>query len=96
VKFANWRWVAGLALLAVLAACSSKRGGQPAPPAAWIERFEVTSRKPAFGGANFRPAGVYELITAVASVRIDPYHPANRDITDLKFATEDDGFVRWM
>lgn len=95
MKIASWRWVAGLALLAMLAACSSKRGGQPAPPAAWIERFEVTSRKPAFGGANFRPAGPYEFITAVASVRIDPYHPANRDITDLKLAIEDDGFVRY-
>jgi len=95
VKFAYWRWGIGLVLVAVLAACSTKRGGQPAPPAAWIERFEVTSRKPAFGGANFRPVGQYELITAVASVRVDPFHPANRDIADLRLAIEDDGFVRY-
>jgi hypothetical protein len=95
VKRAYTRWLVVVALLSLLAACGSRRSAPPTPPAAWIEQFEVASRRPAFGGARFGQVGAYEVVAGVATVRVDPYHAANRDIVDLRLAMEDDGSVRY-
>jgi Alpha/beta hydrolase domain len=95
VKPANRRWLVVAALLSALSACSTKGPRPPAPPAAWIEQFEVAARQPAFGGARFGQVGAYEVVAGVATVRVDPYHEANRRIADLRLATEDDGSVRY-
>jgi hypothetical protein len=66
------------------------------PPATTIERIEVVSRKPAFGGARFGDVGEYEMVVAVAHVKVDPGHPANRRIVDLAAAADADGMVRYQ
>lgn len=55
-------------------------------PAAHIEQFAIRERHPAFGGAEFGKVGAYEWIAVTAVVRVDPEHPANRNIVDLAFA----------
>ncbi len=60
-----------------------------------VERLEVLERKPAFGGARFGDVGEYELISAVAHMKVDPRHSANRAIVDLVAAADADGAVRY-
>jgi hypothetical protein len=59
-------------------------------------RFEVTSRTDAFDGTAFDKVGVYEQVTAIAHMKIDPGAPANRGIVDLDGAPRDaDGLVQY-
>lgn len=83
---------AALATLS-LASCATARDA--GAPAAQIERFEIIGRAPAFGGASFDAAGGYETIVAVAHMRINPRHPANRLIADLELAPAPDGWIRY-
>ncbi|MEO7497713.1 MAG: alpha/beta hydrolase domain-containing protein [Massilia sp.] len=77
----------------LLGACASHLDA--GAPAAQVERFDIISRTPAFGGARFDEAGDYETIVAVAHMRINPRHPANRGIVDLDKAAAPDGWVRY-
>ena len=89
-------FAAGLALL--LAACQSVGpAGGAAASGGTIERLEIRSRAPAFGGARFGEAGAYELITGVVTGRLDPAHPSNATIVDLGLAPRDaDGWVTYQ
>jgi Alpha/beta hydrolase domain len=58
--------------------------------------FEVTSRSDAFGGIAFDKVGVYEQVTAIAHMRIDPVALANHGIVDLAGAARDaNGMVHY-
>ena len=65
----------------MLVACASTR--TPNTPASVVDRFQIISRTPAFSGMPFEGGGEYETIVAVAHMRIDPRHPANRGIADI-------------
>ena len=71
-----------LATLAVLLAPNIVAAKQSAPAV----RVEITSRAPAYDGRTFGPRGVYETITGVAHMRIDPRAAHNRGIADLALA----------
>jgi hypothetical protein len=51
--------------------------------------LELNSRAAAFGGAALGDRGVYETLTGVAHMMIDPQAPANRGIVDLGLAPRD-------
>jgi hypothetical protein len=78
------RYLLCLAPLLTLASCAWLRPA--ATPASVVERFEIISRAPAFAGAPFDAGGEYETIVAVAHMRLDPAHPANRKIADIGLA----------
>lgn len=90
----RWAHVAFL-LPAVLVGCALPEKGPSSGPAATVERIEVVNRKPAFGGTRFGDAGEYEMVVAVAHVKVDPRHPANQRIVDLAAAADPDGMVRY-
>ena len=54
-----------------------------APAQAEVARFEILERGPAFGGASFGTVGIYERITARATVAVDPADRRNAVIADL-------------
>lgn len=85
---------AGVLAALALAGCGT-RLRVPNAPAAQVERFEVISRAPAFGGAAFEGAGEYEVVAAVAHVRVNPHHPSNRAIVDIDKAGRSGGWVRY-
>jgi Alpha/beta hydrolase domain len=64
-------------------------------PAAVVESLKVDTRKPAFAGTTFGEVGAYEFVSGVATLRIDPAHPANSGIVDLLGAAGPDGLVRY-
>ena len=46
--------------------------------------FEITKvESPAFDGKSFDQVGQYEMITARATIAVDPEHRLNKDIVDL-------------
>lgn len=75
------RHLLSLAPVLILAACASTR--PPDTLASLVDRFEIISRTPAFSGMPFEGGGEYETIVAVAHMRINPRHPANRLIADI-------------
>ncbi|RSZ57916.1 hypothetical protein HF313_24015 [Massilia atriviolacea] len=87
------RHLSCLFALTMLAACAGPGG--PGSPAAQVERLDIVSRAPAFDGKVFDEAGAYEKIVAIARLRIDPHHPANRAIVDLDKAPASGGWVRY-
>ena len=91
------RWAWTLLLGAVLmAGCANQQAARTAAsPPSVVERLEVLERKPAFDGVRFGDAGDYELISAVAHMKVAPAHPANRAIVDLAAAADADGSVRY-
>lgn len=76
-----------------LAACAAP--GPSATLASVVERFEIVSRAPAFAGAPFEGGGEYETIVAVAHMRINPRHPANRAIADIDHAGEPGAWIAY-
>jgi hypothetical protein len=48
-----------------------------------IVAFEIKSRAPFVGGADFGAVGAYERLDGVAAGELDPAHPANRAIVNL-------------
>ena len=49
--------------------------------------FEITKvESPAFDGKSFDQVGQYEMITARATIAVDPEHRLNKDIVDLHLA----------
>ncbi len=80
----------------LLGGCASPQDMRAAPGAASVvERLDVLERKAAFGATRFGDVGEYELISAVAHMKVDPKHPANRAIVDLAAAADADGAVRY-
>ena len=51
-----------------------------------ITSLEVTSTTPYAGGRSFGPAGPYTLVKGRFYGAIDPSHPANRGIVDIRYA----------
>ena len=51
-----------------------------------LTRFEITSRVPYAGDRRFGAVGAYEQVDGTAHFVIDPLHPANARICDLKLA----------
>ena len=91
----RWAHVAFL-LPALLVGCALPDKGPVSGPSATVERIEVVNRKPAFGGTRFGDVGEYEMVVAVAHVKVDPKHPANQRIVDLAAAVDPDGMVRYQ
>src|SRR5690348_5584152 len=61
-----------------------------------LDRLEITSRAPYFDDRSFGDAGDYERIDGVAHFSVDPEHPANATIVDLRLARRDEnGRVRF-
>ncbi|HEU4851922.1 MAG TPA: alpha/beta hydrolase domain-containing protein [Telluria sp.] len=85
---------AGVLFALALASCGT-RLRTPASPASEVERFEIVSRAPAFGGASFEGVGPYEAVVAVAHMRVNPHHPANRAVVDIDKAERSGGWVRY-
>ncbi|MBD0276108.1 MAG: hypothetical protein ICV73_29805 [Acetobacteraceae bacterium] len=74
------RAAAGAAMAALL-------GLAAAPAAAEVTRFELTGPpRPAFAGQGFGDAGRYELLTARATIALDPADGRNAIIADLAMA----------
>jgi hypothetical protein len=51
-----------------------------------LTRFEIRSRVPYAGGRRFGAVGAYEQVDGTAHFAVDPAHPANTGICDLKLA----------
>jgi hypothetical protein len=51
-----------------------------------LTRFEIASRVPYAGGQPFGTVGAYEQVDGTARFAVDPEHPANARICDLKLA----------
>jgi hypothetical protein len=51
-----------------------------------LTRFEVASRGPYAAGWRFGAVGAYEQVDGTAHFAVDPLHPANATICDLKLA----------
>jgi hypothetical protein len=61
-----------------------------APPLeAAVERIEIVERTPFAAGAPFGTVGSYERIKGQLHFAVDPEHPANAAIVDLKLAPRD-------
>ncbi len=60
----------------------------PAWAPAWAEvtSFDILTRTPAAGGRSFGAAGAYEMLTARATIALDPADPHNAPIVDLGLA----------
>ena len=55
-----------------------------------VTRLEITSEQPLAGGQEFGEVGAYRQIDGIAHFAVDPDHPANDLITDLKLAPRND------
>jgi Alpha/beta hydrolase domain len=51
-----------------------------------LTRFEITSRAPYAEGRRFGSVGAYQQVDGTAHFAVDPNHPANAPICDLKLA----------
>lgn len=51
-----------------------------------LTSFQITSRVPYAGGRRFGAAGAYQQVDGAAHFAVDPNHPANAAICDLKLA----------
>lgn len=56
-----------------------------------LTRFEVKTRGPFAGGQSFGTVGAYEQLDGTAHFAVDPLHPANAAIVDLKLAPRTTG-----
>ena len=61
-----------------------------------VTRLEITSQKPFADGQSFGEAGSYTQIDGTAHFAVDPLHPANETIADIKLAPRNaDGLVEF-
>lgn len=51
-----------------------------------VTQLEITSRQPFANGASFGEVGPYEQLDGLVRFAVDPEHPANATVTDLKLA----------
>ena len=49
-----------------------------------VTRLEITSERPFADGQSFGSAGPYTQIDGTAHFAVDPFHPANETIADIK------------
>ena len=54
-----------------------------------IRELFITSIEPYDGGRKWGEVGAYELVTGIATYALDPALPANKRITDLRYAERD-------
>ena len=88
------RWLALLVLVSSVALADEDGGDRDGQRAGYIDRLETVSTYDAYGGASFGEVGPYQVIVAIAHGKLDPRHPANAGIVDLKLAPRDgDGLV---
>ena len=88
----NWKNALGTLLLVLLgvttcAVAWDKQGGDHGP--GYVDQLEIVSTYPAYGGASFGNVGPYTVIVAIAHSKLDPNHPANAGIVDVKLAPRD-------
>ena len=61
-----------------------------------VTRLEITSQKPFADGQSFGEVGPYTQIDGTAHFAVDPLHPANETIADVKLAPRNaDGLVEF-
>ena len=61
-----------------------------------VVQFDVERRTPYAGGQEFGDTGAYDRLDGTVTFAVDPEHPANAVVTDLKLAPRDDqGRVRF-
>ena len=61
-----------------------------------VTRLEITSQKPFADGQSFGEAGSYTQIDGTAHFAVDPLHPVNETIADIKLAPRNaDGLVEF-
>ena len=61
-----------------------------------VTRLEITSQKPFADGRSFGEVGSYTQIDGTAHFAVDPLHPANETIADIKLAPRNaDGLVEF-
>ncbi len=53
---------------------------------AQVTRMEVDRREPFAGGQAFGEVGPYERLVGSLYLQVDPHHPANQRIADLRYA----------
>ncbi len=58
-----------------------------------VTRLEIESRQPFAENENFGDVGTYEQIDGTVHFTVDPDHPANSLITDLRLAPRDSNGV---
>ena len=51
-----------------------------------VSRLEITSQKPFADGQSFGDVGPYTQVDGIAYFAVDPMHPANETIADIKLA----------
>ena len=51
-----------------------------------VTRLEITSTQPFAGGKSFGDVGSYTQVDGIAHFAVDPLHPANETIADIKLA----------
>ncbi len=51
-----------------------------------VTRLEITSQRPFADGQSFGPVGAYTQIDGTAHFAVDPLHPANETIADIRLA----------
>ena len=51
-----------------------------------VTRLDITSQQPFAGGQSFGEVGSYTQIDGIAHFAVDPLHPANESIADIKLA----------
>ncbi|MFP5390594.1 MAG: alpha/beta hydrolase domain-containing protein [Gammaproteobacteria bacterium] len=92
------RTLATLGCVLTLVSCAHGGGGVATANATNnpLVRLEILSRAPAFGGASFGDVGPYETIVAVAHLRVDASHPANRAIADIDLAPAKRGWIEYQ
>ena len=56
-----------------------------------VTRLDITSQKPFAGGHSFGEVGAYTQIDGTAHFAVDPLHPANETIADIKLAPRNAG-----
>lgn len=55
-----------------------------------VINLEIRNRGPYADGAEFGQTGAYERVDGILTFAVDPEHPANADIVDLKLAPRDE------
>ena len=57
--------------------------------AGYIDRLEILLTYDAYGGSSFGNVGPYQVIAGIVYGKINPLHPANAGVVDLKLAPRD-------
>ena len=84
------QWLGGVVLIVMVAVsvgCQGRAESDATPvEGSRVTRLDITSRRPAFGGATFGDVGSYEIVAGIATAVADPEDPSNQGIVDLELA----------